>query len=473
MRARTRHPSRGESLAAALLALSLAAWPGEARAGGMFLTDRGTRPAGRGFAYVAGADAPDAIWYNPAGIAWSGEQLFFDATLTLVDATYTRVDSGGNTLPTESLSHAPIPIPNIAYTSDLGVDDWTFGISLSAPNLVPYKWSDAPDAPQRYSLISLDGSVVGQLALAAAWRPADDLAIGVAAQLYVGNQKARVALSACDGAICSTPENPEWDGVAEISSTILSPTATVGVTYAPGPVRIGASFALPYSFGGPATLRVRLPTAPLFDNARVDGSDADVTLDMPWVARLGVELRAVERLRLEAAAVYEAWSVQDALVVDPDGIWMRNVTAVGDYEVGPVTVPRKMKDVVSLRLGGEYAVSDGFTARVGANWENAASDDAHLTVLTLDSAKLVASVGASVLLTDDLWLDASFSHVFMANRNIDSSRVTQANPIRPPSPGDQTYVGDGRYVMEANMFGLGLRWQLAAAPSSPRAVARN
>ncbi|MBC7171120.1 MAG: hypothetical protein H5U40_01765 [Polyangiaceae bacterium] len=55
-----------------ILALALAAAvyaPSHAHAGGFWITDRGARPMSRGFAFVAGADDPQSLWYNPAGLA--------------------------------------------------------------------------------------------------------------------------------------------------------------------------------------------------------------------------------------------------------------------------------------------------------------------------------------------------------------------------------------------------------------------
>ncbi|MEM9195941.1 MAG: aromatic hydrocarbon degradation protein, partial [Myxococcota bacterium] len=43
--------------------------------GGFYLAPRGTGPLARGGAFVAGANDPHAIWYNPAGISYSGNQI--------------------------------------------------------------------------------------------------------------------------------------------------------------------------------------------------------------------------------------------------------------------------------------------------------------------------------------------------------------------------------------------------------------
>src|ERR1700691_3535901 len=52
---------------ALLCAVTLSVGAGEARASGLYFSDRGVRPLGRGGAFVAGADDLGAIWYNPAG----------------------------------------------------------------------------------------------------------------------------------------------------------------------------------------------------------------------------------------------------------------------------------------------------------------------------------------------------------------------------------------------------------------------
>ena len=51
----------------------------DARAAGLYFTDRGVRPLGRGGAFVAGADDFNATWYNPAGLADAGTSFLLDA----------------------------------------------------------------------------------------------------------------------------------------------------------------------------------------------------------------------------------------------------------------------------------------------------------------------------------------------------------------------------------------------------------
>lgn len=465
----------GAPLHALLLALPVLLVASTAHAGGFYLTDRGTRPLGRGHAYVAGADDPQALWYNPAGIGWSGKQILFDSTLTLLDAEYTRVDSGGNVLPTVEASPAPLPVPMIAYTDDFGLDEWTFGLGVLAPNAALLEWPgsvqmdgmSAP-APQRYSLLTMEGTVLAHLVAGVAWRPIPELSIGLAPQLVIGSFNAQVAVSACDGVVCSQPENPEWDGLAQIDIfPIIRPAASAGVTYDAGFLRVGASFMAPFNVGGSGEFRVRLPEAALFDGATVEGNQIEGKIKFPWIFRAGVEVRPVEELRIETALVIEGWSRQERISLTPQDVWIRDATGIGDYQVGPVDIERNMKNVYSVRLGGSYALADGrVVLSTGASWENGAFDDPYLTPLTLDTDKFLVSLGASVEVSDGIWIDASYGHVFMRDRNVTNSQVLQTNPIRPPRTGDTPTeggpvpVGNGQYAMKANIFGLGLRWQL-------------
>ena len=447
-----------------------------AQAGGMYLTDRGTRPLGRGFAFVAGADDPGALWYNPAGISFAGQQLFLDATLTAFDAEYQRIDGGGNVLPTVEDESQLIPIPGVGYTHPIG--DFTVGAGVFVPNIVPIGWPEEitvdgaqEPAPQRYSLIDLEGSGFAHIVLGGAWRPTPELSVGAGFHLIVGQLVAVTTLSACDRVICTQPENPDYDSLAQVERTLLTATGQLGVTYDLGVVRLGASFMLPHSHSGDATIRVRLPSAAIFDGARVDGDQGELDLDFPWVLRAGVEVRPVDELRAEASFVYEAWSTQDEMRITPKDVWLRDVTAIGDYQVGAVSIPRRMNDVISVRIGAEYGVTEQIDVRAGLNYENGGFDDPYLTALTLDSDKLVLGLGASFEASEGLFIDAAYGHVFLADREVRDSQVPQANPIRPPPMGEEppdgpVYVGNGDYSMEANMFGVGLRWVIDAAPAA-------
>lgn len=468
----------------ALVGLGVTLAPQKASAGGLFLTDRGVRAAGRGFAYVAGVDDPHALWYNPANLRMSGQQLLFDFTMTHFRADFTRIDGGGNTLPTVDASAPLLPIPTLAYTHSYG--DFGFGIGIEAPNAIPLSWPNGitadgqecdphPDnpgceaAPTRYSLYSLDGSAFASISPGVSWEPIKGLHFGVGMHLMFGAFTGETAISGCDGGLCTQPENPEWDGRVRFNlSPIVEPGLSAGVTYDGGVFRVGASLLWwPKAVSGDAELDIRLPSSTLFDGATVDGNEARLELQLPLTVRFGVEVRPLRNLRIEAAVVWERWSSQVAAKIQPKNIWIRNVIAIGDYQAGDIEIPRNMNDVISIRLGGEYGLMDDrLWLRAGVNYESDSFDNAYLTPLTLDSSKWIVGIGAAYEATDNFFIDVNYAHIFMDDPQVRDSAVPQPNPIRPPRdpnlPPNQSGVspvGNGDYNMEADMFGIGIRYQ--------------
>src|SRR3954453_10223575 len=115
----------------AALAVALSAGS-DARAAGLYFSDRGVRPMGRAGAFVAGADDLGAIHYNPAGLADAGSSILVDFAWLRFQNEYTRelsiVDADNTvrtvTSPTVRGTSPIIPIPTIAGSLALN-EQWT------------------------------------------------------------------------------------------------------------------------------------------------------------------------------------------------------------------------------------------------------------------------------------------------------------------------------------------------------------
>ena len=191
---------------------------------------------------------------------------------------------------------------------------------------------------------------------------------------------------------------------------------------------------------------------------------AATQLEFPWIFRLGVEVRPVPELRLELAAVYETWSVQDAARIDPQDVWIEGALGGGlEYQVGPLSIPRNMNDTISIRLGGAYTIEQVVTARLGFSYENGAFADEWLTALTMDSDKVVVSGGVGIDVSPEVSIDVNGGYLWMAPRDVTTSMVPQSNPIRPPgNTATPVFIGNGTYNAGGPFFGLGMRWRLDA-----------
>lgn len=450
-----------------LCVLMVGALPGKARAGGFYLTDRGTLPLSRAGAFVAGARGVDSLWYNPAGLARGDRQFHADATLTFFDASFQRVDvnavNGEDRVRAKvDLDAKLIPVPLLGYQDNFGLPDLVFGFGLMAPNAQAYRYPsevDGKPAPQRYSLIATDKSLIVHLAAGVAYRGIKGLSIGGTVHVVTGRFYTETVFSACDGFVCpeNNPEDPEFDTYSTVDlNPFAALTGGLGVTYEIHPVRLGASFMVPYSISGDAKLKAELPDHPAFDEAKLEGSQVSLNVPFPAILRAGIEVMPVDHLSIELTGVYEGWSRQKDIVVKPKDIWMRNILGIGDYQVGTIRLKRDMQDVWSARLGGEYEFEkQKLAVRAGTAYENGAFSNRSLSPLTLDSNKLLVSAGAGLKLLETLTLDLTFGHVFMQNRNVRNTAITQPTAIRP-APGKPARIANGKYEMEATFFGLGL-----------------
>jgi long-chain fatty acid transport protein len=493
-----RQKPRSRRLMASLLAIAALSWmPGRALAGGFYLLPRGVRAAAQGGAVVAGSDDPGALWYNPAGLAYSGRQALADFLLPIQTIHYTRINGGGEVEPTVSSTSTPLPIPGFGYSDHFGLRRLTFGIGVMAPTAALHNWprtivdrGERIAAPQRYSLISMTGSGFGNLALGAAYRPSKYVSLGAAFNAVVGRFVVDVALSLCDQALlCSNPE--AGDAAARISVPsdgfpfLVRPGGAFGVVIDladKAPVRIGLSATTGFSFRGEAKLDVQIPQQGAYRGATLSNDRAAFEVRFPWIYRAGIEVRPVAPLRLEIQGTYEGWSVQNEMKVRPKDVTLRALldsqrVPTLEIELGALDMPRGMRDVWAVGLGGELTVAKAWMVRLGAMVERSAFDDAHFSIVTPDTDKLLLAVGASWAVSDTFSLDLTAGHAFMRDRQVACTKVFQPYPLRPALPEptcaeqkalnagqrergtEAVPLANGDYALDAWFVGLGVRFR--------------
>jgi long-chain fatty acid transport protein len=457
----------------------------DARAAGLYFSDRGVRPLGRGGAFVAGADDGGAVWYNPAGLADAGTSFLLDASWLNFTSEFTRqsiatTSAGVATtyqFPTVKGTSPILPIPTVVGTFNFGDEkQYTVALGIFAPYTAitsyPLTITDSAGNPQpspsRYSLISLDGSLLVVAGVWFAYKPVKEFQVGVGLEALVGNFNSSVVFSACpqDNLICAA-EDPKYDAFSQLKvGPIFAPSGNGGITATPEKhVRIGLSGQLPFSINAPAQVNVRLPNAVEFDNATQNGTDAHVKFDLPGIFRAGVEVRPIEKLRVELAYVREFWTIHHSIDIVPDNIQLNGITGFpSTYTVAPITINRNFQNSNSLRLGGEYSfpVSDYLLdARVGINYETSAIPEANLSVLTVDMNKVTTSIGGSIHIGKRWRFDAVYAHVFASNVTVTPQEAAenrinpvQGNPVSTPSA-----VNGGTYSASADVLGVGLNYK--------------
>lgn len=438
--------------------------------GGFYLTDRGVRPLGRGGAFVAGADDQHAAWYNPAGLVDAGRGLLLDASLVNFSNRYTRTALPDATMqpvtfPVAEGRAAPLPIPTLIFSHDFGVRNAMFAVGVLAPYAAITSYDESRTAPQRYSLISLDGSLLAVAGVWAAWRPHPMISVGAGATVLLGSFVSRLAFPGCPATITCAPEDPDWDATAQLKvGPIVSPSASLGVQFTPHRMlRIGVSGQLPWNVDAPATLGVRLPSASFYNGAEVQGNSANVRFSLAPIVRVGVEFRPLPQTRIEVAGVWEGWSIHDQIQLTPDNIRIVNARGLGTYDVGPVGLQRQFQDTFSLRLGAEHEQPLGgdwrVQARAGFAFESSATSPGYTNALTLDAQKFVGTLGASIVWRR-LRIDAVFAYMFASSVVVDprDASLYPTNPLRTNAQAPRYAINAGTYDFSVNVVGLGARY---------------
>jgi long-chain fatty acid transport protein len=431
-----------------------------ALAGNLFYPVRGARALGRAGAFTAGVDDASAVYYNPAGLVdIDGVSLLVDGGLVLQRAGYDRVDSGGNAQPHVDGQMNLLPIPTLALTwkpQKIRGRWLTVALGVYAPYIGVNSWPET--GPQRYSNITINGSLLAVAELAVALRLKDWLWLGVGLQNMVLHFHSRVMLSACSGLNCA-PENPSFDALTEVNSDApFTPSGVIGAVFAWPKVRAGINLQLPYFVRSSGNVHSRLPSDPFFANAEVHGDAISLDFTLPLTLRVGSEYRPVPQLRLEIDLAYEAWSMEQNFTIRPHGVYISGVPALGNYYLNTMYITRGLRDTLGLALGAEYEIlarkGGGLVLRAGWALETSATPDETASVLTPDSLRNLLCVGVAARF-GPVRLDLGYSHAFFSDRNVDytKSRSLQLNPIQPAPA---VFVGGGRYTIAADIVAAGL-----------------
>jgi long-chain fatty acid transport protein len=441
----------------------------------MYFSDRGVRPMGRAGAWVAGADDLGAIWYNPAGLADAKTSLLVDFGWLDLSAQYTRqlylrdADNIARIVPSPKVSGGSsfLPIPTIAYAHTYGAhDEWTFAGAAYGPYVALTNYPatvDGQPSPARYAAGSYDGSLLGYLGAWAAYKPIEELRLGLGIQALVGTfQTTSTFTMSLQDRLFGAPEQPEWDATSQIRvGPIFAPTGNAGVTFVPNKVfRVGTSLQLPTVVSTGATIKIQLPSASVFDGGSIQGQDAHVRFVLPAIYRAGVEVRPIEKLRVELAWVHEFWSAHQSIDSYPQGMYLTNVAGLPPkVVVPPIIIPRNFQDADSFRLGGEYDYELGgyhVATRAGVSYETSAVPTNDTSLLSLDSNKVLASIGGSIWVGGHYRFDALYAHMFVADVFVppQNAAIPRINPFRANAVFEG--INGGNYSASADLFGVGL-----------------
>ncbi|MFC6996409.1 OmpP1/FadL family transporter [Rufibacter roseus] len=158
----------------------------------------------------------------------------------------------------------------------------------------------------------------------------------------------------------------------------------------------------------------RLPGSPLI-GANFSANRFNAELPLPANITLGIGFKPTEKLTLAADLQRIQWSAYESLKFDFNG-------NVGGPGMTTSESPRNYKDVFIYRLGAQYEVSESFTIRAGAYYDESPVQNGYLTPETPDADSRGISAGLTIALSEKVDLDASFLYLNKKQRTDDASK---------------------------------------------------
>jgi len=413
---------------------------------------------------------PAAMAFNPSGVHLGAQLLFRSQCFDRLDASGNRPTPGGNisTAPPDPVCAdiSPFPNPQLAATFRIH-KQWAVGFAFVTPHAAgSAKWPtfieyansagfvDPRPAPTRYML--LDSKTLGAFpTVSVAFRPIEELSIGAGfswgfATYSFSNMAEAISAARCPdlGAPCPSngnlqPDEYTFDIRANISGAdAFIPGFVVSALYAPLEFLDVAAW---YRFSDAIRSSFDLETlAPYYtDQGNAENPAAETTsvenaghfkIAVPMEARLGIRYHhprnggeGQDWLTKHGDWARDGWA-QDLFDVELDLTWAHN-SAVDRIEIimnepyqingtgtGQVPIdasqPRQWKDVLGVRLGGEYVpVPDLLAIRAGGFFESRGVNADYVNIDFQLSERTGVALGAGVRL-GPVDINLGYQHTF-------------------------------------------------------------
>jgi long-chain fatty acid transport protein len=416
------HKIVGRNITAAVI---LSASSGTLFATGFRLPDQDAFATGRGEAFVATADNPSAIYYNPAGISQlEGQNLRGGFYGIYLDPSYQANGSSREFHNQNKLA----AVPQLFYTINPKDSILSGGIGLYSPYGLSVRWPQASGFRTVGEQASLRYITLNPVL---ALKVSDHLSIGGGLTINYASIDLRQGLF--------------WPAQKNDGFKFRGEGWDVGYNLG-GLVKLNDHFSLGASFrsGTEPNLKghvsdhnsVALPGIPTFR----ERSAANATLPTPLNAIFGISFRPTEHWNFEFDADYTGWNSLQTVVIhqqDPSIVLPQNI---------PVTF--NWQPTWYYEFGGTRYFDNGWHVSAGYIFNENAMPDAHYTPLVADQDRHFFSAGVGHKGTK-LNFDVAYQFGYGPSRKVSGSGT---------SPAGQTADGTYSFISHAVIGSVGLNF---------------
>jgi len=327
--------------------------PGLALGLGSRIPNQDADAIARGNAFVATADNPAALYYNPAGISQLEGQQIHVGSLFYLNIYSDYESPSGET--THNLTRV-IPVPELQYTLTLKNAPVSFGVGVYAPFGLGMEWPD--DAPFRNAGLEVKLQYI-TVSPVIAWKPHPTLSLAIGPTFNYSEVKLRQG-------ILVSPFQFHFKG------SDLDYGLTAGLLWQPLPQW---SFGAKYTSGTSLDYGGMASFSP--DNALLPpASHTTAHLKFPQIVTGGISFRPTPNWNIEFDVDWSDWDSVNSAVIDGFATLPLNWNSSFFYELG-----------VTRQLGKGYYVSAGYF------FSEASTPERNYTPLVPDTDLHVGSLG--------------------------------------------------------------------------------
>ncbi|MCD6526801.1 MAG: TonB-dependent receptor [Desulfuromonas sp.] len=425
-------------ITAVVLALLVPSW---AFSAGFHIREQGTKAMGMANAFVAQADDPSAVFYNPAGIAFqSGTQVSLGVTVINVPETEFKGTTelgegpyGAEELNVDTTARDDIFFPPNFYATYSKEDSpWAFGIGVGSLYPLAKRWDTTspfrdevkeiaikpinvnPTVAYRFDALNLAVGAGIDYTYTEVWLEKDTY-------LYLGGDTA--------SHLASTEIEGDGDGWGYNFGLLWKPVESVSVA-------VAYRSEVELDIEGDADFYVT-PTGQAvigsLTGKAVPGTasaDASTEITLPDTWSFAVAWKPVERLTVEFDVDRFGWSSYDELDID-----LGSTSPLGDSPAAP----KDWNDVWAYRFGVQYAVTDQLDLRAGYARDNTPAPNATVGPELPDADRDNYTVGFGYH-TERAVFDVAYMWVDFDDRDVDND------------------IQSGTYKSEAHLFAANLTY---------------
>ena len=406
-----------------------------AAAAGYALIEQSITGLGRAFSGSAAvADDASTIFFNPAGMTnLSRKEMNMGLNLIAPRAEFSDRGSNANGTPLTggdgSNAGELAAVPNFYYAHPLN-DKTVVGIGVGAPFGLVTDYGDSWQG--RYHAIRSDLLTIN-INPSIAFKTTEKLSLGFGINLqYIDLELSQAANF---GAFTGAPQ--QNDGRVRLTADDWSWGYNLGMTYQfTEATRMGISYRskITHDLTGDGEFRIpeNFSAAAAASGIRDGNIGGRVTL--PESASIALVHQLNSQWSVMADASWTRWSRFEELRINSD-VESLNSVKEEDWE-----------NSMRYGLGVEYKANDRWSWRAGVAYDETPIPNAQRRTPRIpDSDRTWLALGASYHYSDNIILDAAYTHIFMKDTSIDD---TDAN-------GNQLI---GRYKNSVDIVGVQLRW---------------